>query len=333
MIRVKGLEKRYGRTRALDGLTLTVPKGAIYGLIGQNGAGKTTTIRVLATLMAPDDGEAAVAGADVLRQPREVRRSMGYMPDFFGVYDDLKVGEYLEFHASLQGVRGAAAAGLCDSLLDLVDLGAKRDEYVEALSRGMQQRLCLARALIHDPQVLLLDEPASGLDPVARVEMRELLKELGRMGKTILISSHILSELADLCTHVGMMADGRMLREGTIAGLLWAERPAYLLRVLSDAARAAAVLETVSGIGGVIANGEELRFHCDDGGARAAAALAAVVAAGIPVIRFSEVENIQTTGASITSAPASIASWASMSLIDILRLACLPLLIASLSTA
>jgi len=291
MIRVKGLQKRYGRTKALDGLTLTVPRGAIYGLIGQNGAGKTTTIRVLATLLAPDAGEAAVGGADVLRQPQEVRRLMGYMPDFFGVYDDLRVGEYLDFHASLQGVRGAAAAGLRDSLLDLVDLGPKRDEYVEALSRGMQQRLCLARALIHDPQVLLLDEPASGLDPVARVEMRELLKELGRMGKTILISSHILSELADLCTHVGMMAAGRMIREGTIGDLLWAERPAYLLRVLREPERAAAVLQTVPGIGGVTADGEECRFHCQDGAAAAAAALAAVVAAGVPVIRFAEVEN------------------------------------------
>jgi ABC-2 type transport system ATP-binding protein len=291
MIRVHGLQKRYGRTRALDGLSLNVPKGAIYGLIGQNGAGKTTTIRVLATLMAPDAGEAAIAGADVLRQPREVRRLMGYMPDFFGVYDDLRVGEYLEFHASLHGVRGAAAAQLRDSLLDLVDLGLKREEYVEALSRGMQQRLCLARALIHDPQVLLLDEPASGLDPVARVEMRELLKELGRMGKTILISSHILSELADLCSHVGIMAAGRMVREGTIADLLWAERPAYVLRVLGEAARAAAALRALPGIGGLSVDGEECRFHCEDGAAGAAAALAAVVAAGVPVIRFTEVEN------------------------------------------
>jgi ABC-2 type transport system ATP-binding protein len=291
MIRVHGLQKRYGRTKALDGLSLNVPQGAIYGLIGQNGAGKTTTIRVLATLMAPDAGEAAIAGADVLRRPRDVRRLMGYMPDFFGVYDDLRVGEYMEFHASLHGVRGTAAAQLRDSLLDLVDLGPKREEYVEALSRGMQQRLCLARALIHDPQVLLLDEPASGLDPVARVEMRELLKELGRMGKTILISSHILSELADLCSHVGIMAAGLMVREGSIADLLWAERPAYVLRVLGQAAPAAAILRALPGIGGLSVDGEECRFHSEDGAAGAAAALAAVVAAGVPVIRFSEVEN------------------------------------------
>ncbi|MHB1160862.1 MAG: ABC transporter ATP-binding protein [Chloroflexota bacterium] len=292
MIRVRALRKRYGRVTALDGLDLTVAAGAIYGFIGQNGAGKTTTLRVLATLILPDDGFAEVAGVDVLRHPYEVRRLMGYMPDFFGVYDDLKVGEYLEFYASLHGVRGPATSSLRDSLLELVDLAHKRDEYVEGLSRGMQQRLCLARALIHDPRVLLLDEPASGLDPLARVEMRELLKELGRMGKTILISSHILSELADLCTHVGVIASGRLVREGTVKELLWAaERPGYLLRTLRDGERAAAALEGMPGVEAVEVAEEGIRFHCRDGAEGAAAALAAVVAAGVPVVRFAEVEN------------------------------------------
>ncbi len=292
MIRTDSLVKRYGRTRALDGLSLSVPAGSIYGFIGQNGAGKTTTLRVLATLLLPDSGSAEVAGVDVLRRPLEVRRVVGYMPDFFGVYEDLKVGEYLEFYASLHGMRGPGAASLRDDLLDLVDLGHKRDEYVEALSRGMQQRLCLARALIHDPQVLLLDEPASGLDPVARVEMRELLKELGRMGKTILISSHILSELADLCTHIGIIASGRLIQEGTVKDLLWAaERPAYRLKVLRDAERAAALLEGLSGIGSVVVEDGEVRFHCEGGAEVAASALAAVVGGGVPVARFGEVEN------------------------------------------
>jgi ABC-2 type transport system ATP-binding protein len=292
MIRASGLRKRFGRVKALDSLDLNVPTGAIYGFIGQNGAGKTTTIRVLATLALPDDGAAEVAGVDVLRRPHEARRLIGFMPDFFGVYDDLKVGEYLEFYASLHGVRGAAAASLRDNLLELVDLAHKRDEYVEGLSRGMQQRLCLARALIHDPQVLLLDEPASGLDPVARVEMRELLKELGRMGKTILISSHILTELADLCTHVGMVASGRLVREGPVGELLWvAERPAYLLRVLRDADRAAAILGGVPGVGAVATTEDGVQFHSENGAETAAAALAAVVGAGIQVIRFVEAEN------------------------------------------
>ncbi|MGE5618842.1 MAG: ABC transporter ATP-binding protein [Sphingomonadaceae bacterium] len=292
MIRVRGLRKRYGRVTALDGLDLTVPAGSIYGFIGQNGAGKTTTLRVLATLILPDDGAAEVAGVDVVRHPYEVRRVAGYMPDFFGVYDDLKVGEYLEFYASIHGVQGSAVSSLRDSLLELVDLTNKRDEYVEGLSRGMQQRLCLARALIHDPKVLLLDEPASGLDPLARVEMRELLKELGRMGKTILISSHILSELADLCTHAGVIASGRLVREGTVKELLWmAERPGYLLRTLRDGERAASVLEEVPGVVAVDTTEEGIRFHCQDGAEGAAAALAAVVSAGIPVARFAELEN------------------------------------------
>jgi ABC-2 type transport system ATP-binding protein len=304
MIRATGLVKRFGRTRALDGLDLEVPPGAIYGLIGQNGAGKTTTIRILATLTLPDAGEFVVGGADGVRAASEVRSLVGYMPDFFGVYEDLKVGEYLEFYATLYGLRSAEAQRLRDSLLELVDLGYKRDEYVENLSRGMQQRLCLARALVHDPQVLLLDEPASGLDPIARVEMREVLKELGQMGKTVLISSHILTELADLCTHVGMMANGRMVREGPIAEVLWAsERPGFVIHVLRDAAEAVRVLERVRGVGAVAETADGIRFHCEGGGEGAAAALAAVVAAGIPVSGMSEMEaSLESTFVQLTRA-------------------------------
>jgi ABC-2 type transport system ATP-binding protein len=307
VIRARGLRKRYGRVKAVDGLDLNVPSGAIYGFIGQNGAGKTTTIRILATLLLPDDGEANVAGADVVRAPNEVRRVMGYMPDFFGVYDDLTVGEYLDFYASLQGVDARATAGLRERLLELVDLAEKRDAYVEGLSRGMQQRLCLARALVHDPVVLLLDEPASGLDPVARVEMRELLKELSRMGKTILISSHILSELADLCTHVGMVAGGRLVREGPVGELLApSARPGFVLRLLPDssaggeraaerAARALGELPFVSDLRieddpSGEAGPSEVRFRCA-GAEDAASALAAVVRAGVPVVRFAEAEG------------------------------------------
>ncbi len=304
MIRARGLVKRYGRNRAVDRLDLEVPTGAIYGLIGQNGAGKTTTIRMLATLMLPDAGEIEVAGADAVRDAREVRRLVGYMPDFFGVYEDLKVGEYLEFYATLYGLRTDEAQRLRDSLIELVDLGYKRDEYVENLSRGMQQRLCLARALVHDPQVLLLDEPASGLDPIARVEMREVLKELGQMGKTVVISSHILTELADLCTHVGMMASGRMVREGPIGEVLWAsERPGFVLHVLRDPDEAVRVLERVRGVGAVAPTPDGIRFHCEGGAEGASAALAAVVAAGIPVAGMSEVEtSLETTFVQLTRA-------------------------------
>jgi ABC-2 type transport system ATP-binding protein len=295
MIRARGLVKRYGRhLKALDGLDLDVPSGAIYGFIGQNGAGKTTTIRTLATLLVPDDGEAEIAGIDVLRYPARARVRVGYMPDFFGVYDDLKVDEYLDFYAHLHGMRGPGQPTMRDKLLELVDLSHKRSDYVEALSRGMQQRLCLARALIHDPDVLLLDEPASGLDPIARVEMRELLKELGRLGKTILISSHILSELTDLCSHVGIIANGRMLREGPLSEVMWAvERPGYVLRVLEPAERAATVLQTLPGVGAIDVDEDsgDVHFRCEGGAEVAAVAVAAVVDAGLSLAHFGQVEG------------------------------------------
>jgi ABC-2 type transport system ATP-binding protein len=297
VIRVRGLRKRYGRsTRAVDGLDMEVPTGAIYGFIGQNGAGKTTTIRTLATLLAPDDGIAVINDIDVVRQPAEARRCVGYMPDFFGVYEDLRVDEYLDFYANLHGIKGPGRESLRSKLLELVDLGSKRTAFVETLSRGMQQRLCLARALIHDPDVLLLDEPASGLDPIARVEMRELLKELGRMGKTILISSHILSELTDLCTHVGIVASGRMLREGALGDVLHAvERPVYALRVLEveAAERTAAIIADLPGVDDVEVDTEadEIRFRCEGGAEAASAVIAAVIAAGLHVARFGEIEG------------------------------------------
>jgi len=294
VIRVRGLHKQYGRgTRALNGLDMDVPSGAIYGFIGQNGAGKTTTISTLATLIAPDSGSAVVDDIDVIRQPMEARRHMGYMPDFFGVYDDLRVDEYLDFYAHLHGISGPGLSDLRNKLLELVDLSSKRSAYVETLSRGMQQRLCLARALIHDPDVLLLDEPASGLDPIARVDMRELLKELGRMGKTILISSHILSELTDLCTHVGIVAGGRMLREGLLSDVLWAvETPTYLLRVLESPDQAAAVLASLPGVRDVDVEPDtgEVHFRCE-GDEAAADAVAALVDSGLHLARFGQVEG------------------------------------------
>ena len=295
MIRTRGLTKRYGRRLfALDGLDMHVPSGAIYGFIGQNGAGKTTTIRTLATLLVPDSGDAEVVGIDVLRKPEEARARIGYMPDFFGVYDDLKVDEYLEFYAHLHGIRGAELPGLRDKLLELVDLGPKRTEYVSALSRGMQQRLCLARALVHDPDVLLLDEPASGLDPIARVDLRELLKELGRMGKTILVSSHILSELTDLCTHVGILANGRMLREGPLGEVLWAvESPGFVVRVLESPELAARTIQALPGVGDVQIDAEtgDVRFRCEGGAEAAAEVVAAVVGDGLHLARFGAAEG------------------------------------------
>lgn len=214
MIAVDALRKRFGRHQALDDVTFRVPKGEIFGFVGPNGAGKTTTIRILATLAPADSGLAEIGGIPVGDDPGAVRELVGYMPDFFGVYDRLTASEYLEFYAACHGVPRNRRRRVAMELLELVDLGDRRETQVDTLSRGMKQRLCLARSLVHDPKVLLLDEPASGLDPRARVEMRELVKELRRMGKTILVSSHILPELEELCTWVGFIDRGRMVAVG-----------------------------------------------------------------------------------------------------------------------
>ncbi len=216
MIKITGLTKTYGRLTALESLDLHIASGDIFGFIGPNGAGKTTTMRVLATLLEPTAGQAWIDGLDVRRHGREVRRRVGYMPDFMGVYDDLKVFEYLEFFAAAFELPRGQRRKTVSDVLELTDLTGKSDALVDSLSRGMQQRLGLARVLVHDPKVLILDEPASGLDPRARIEIRELLKELKRMGKTIMISSHILSELEEMCDHVGIIEKGRLIFAGTM---------------------------------------------------------------------------------------------------------------------
>lgn len=216
MIETRDLTKMYGDLYALNRLTLKLDRGDVYGFIGPNGAGKTTTMRILATLLNPTWGEATVCGYSIYNGAKEIRRLIGYMPDFFGVYDDMKVIEYLEFFAAAYRIKGPERRKKCDQVLDLVDLGYKRDALVTSLSRGMTQRLGLARVLLHEPQVLLLDEPASGLDPRARIEMRGLLKELRNMGKTILVSSHILPELADICNKIGIIERGKLLFDGDV---------------------------------------------------------------------------------------------------------------------
>ena len=210
MIRTHDLTKKYGDLFAIRSIELDLQKGDLFGFIGPNGAGKTTTMRIIATLLNPTWGEAYVCGNSIYTQPKEIRRLVGYMPDFFGVYDDMKVIEYLEFFAAAYRIKGAERRRVCDEKLQIVDLDFKRDAYANTLSRGQTQRLGLARVLLHDPQVLLLDEPLSGLDPRARIEMRNLLRRLGEMGKTIIVSSHILPELADICNKVGIIDRGVM---------------------------------------------------------------------------------------------------------------------------
>ncbi|MCL6640549.1 MAG: ABC transporter ATP-binding protein, partial [Candidatus Rokubacteria bacterium] len=231
IVRVDGLVKRYDGLPALDGLDLRVEEGEIFGLVGPNGAGKTTTLRILATLLEPTAGDAEIAGISVRRNPAAVRRVLGFMPDVFGVYDDMKVWEYLDFFGRCYGLPADRRRRMIGDLLELVDLADKRNAYVAELSRGMQQRLCLAHALVHDPAVLLLDEPASGLDPRARVELRELLRELRALGKTIVVSSHILPELEELCSSLAIIDHGRVLAQGRVAEIEARLRVGSVLRV------------------------------------------------------------------------------------------------------
>ncbi|ETP68550.1 ABC transporter [Planococcus glaciei CHR43] len=217
MIETIGLTKKYGSLYALQDLNLTVEDGTVFGFVGANGAGKSTTFSILATLLQPTAGDAFVNGLSVTKNAHEVRKQIGYMPDFFGVYDQLKADEYLDFYGASYGLKPRDREKLIPQLLELVNLSHKRYEYVDLLSRGMKQRLCLARALIHDPNILILDEPASGLDPRARVEMREILRELKSMGKTILISSHILPELAEMCDSIGVIDTGRLIAQGSVS--------------------------------------------------------------------------------------------------------------------
>src|SRR5438876_828261 len=251
MIETRDLTKMYGDLYALNRLTIKLERGDVYGFIGPNGAGKTTTMRILATLLNPTWGEASVCGYSIYNGAKEIRRLMGYMPDFFGVYDDMKVIEYLEFFAAAYRIKGPERRKKCDQVLELVDLGYKRDALVTSLSRGMTQRLGLARVLLHEPQVLLLDEPASGLDPRARIEMRGLIKELRNMGKTIMLSSHILPELADICNKIGIIERGKLLFDGDVQAAIQKVRQRTRIDVAVGEGRnaeAKLMLEKVTGV-------------------------------------------------------------------------------------
>ncbi len=231
MIKIQDLTKAYGQLHAIHNLTLELDEGDLFGYIGPNGSGKTTTMRILATLLQPTWGEATVCGHSIYTHPKEIRRLIGYMPDFFGVYDDMKVIEYLEFFAAAYRIKGPKRRKVCNEMLEMVDLGYKRDALVTSLSRGMTQRLGLARVLLHDPQVLLLDEPASGLDPRARIEIRGLLKRLRSLGKTIMVSSHILPELADICNKVGIIERGELLISANVSDVMKQVRQRTLLQI------------------------------------------------------------------------------------------------------
>ena len=294
MIKIEGLKKTYGKMQALKGVSFEIEQGSIFGFVGPNGAGKTTTLKILATLMVPTEGKAYIDGVDVTKYPKKIRALMGYMPDFFGVYERIKVTEYLDFYASCYGISGAKRKSIIADLLELTDLSAKADAYVDSLSRGMKQRLCLARSLVHDPKVLLLDEPASGLDPRARVEMRELLRELKNMGKSIIISSHILPELAELCTEVGIIEGGELIAVGSVEDITAQLEQEKLIQVkvqgkvsearvlIEENPWVQAVNETADGV---------LQVRFSGNGEEQQRLLRALVLAELPVLSFAESSN------------------------------------------
>ena len=303
MIETIDLTKKYGDFFALESLTLKLEQGDLFGFIGPNGAGKTTTIRILSTLLSPTWGEAYVCGHSIYTHPREIRRAIGYMPDIFGVYDDMRVIEYLEFFAAAYRIDGPKRRQVAERSLELVDLVAKRDELVTSLSRGMTQRLGLARVLLHDPQVLLLDEPASGLDPRARIEMRNLLKRLQGMGKTILVSSHILPELADICNRVGIIEYGRLLACGNVQDLLAQVRgrPTVRIRVVGSPEAAAKALERCPEAAAVTVKDGEVVVALADGVADGSSLAARLVADGHGLVSLREQEvNLETAFLELT---------------------------------
>ena len=297
-IEIRHLTRRYGKVEAVQDLNLTIPKGSLFGLIGPNGAGKTTTLRMLAGLLEPTSGEILVAGELVRNDRSGLQHGIGYMPDFFGVYEDLLVWEYLDFFARCYDMPAARRNQVVDELLDLVDLAEKRDDDVQSLSRGMRQRLCLAHALVHDPDVLLLDEPASGLDPRARVEMRELLRELGAMGKTIILSSHILAELAELCDSIAIIEKGRLVASGLLTEIRSKAQSGKRIRVrvLSPVEEAMRVLSTSEGVTQVFPPAESdpagtLEFDFSGGDEAGAALLETLVDHQIHPFAFEELHT------------------------------------------
>ena len=293
-IDLRNITKRYDKLTAVDNLSLALGPGEIFGFIGPNGAGKTTTIKILATLLEPTSGTAFVDGINVMENPDAVRARIGYMPDTFGVYDEFKVWEYLDFFAAAYKVPKGDRPGLIDLVLDLTNLSNKKDAYVEGLSRGMKQRLCLARTMVHNPKVLLLDEPASGLDPRARIEIRDLLKELRNLGKTISVSSHILPELADFCTSVGIIEKGKLLVSGPIDSLIGDNLGARVLEIkvpAEDKATASKVLAPLTGVRNVAERGEFLDVQFDGGIDAQNDLLLALINAKVRIVSFGEVQT------------------------------------------
>ena len=287
------LNKKYGKFTALDSLSMNITENSIFGFVGPNGAGKTTTMKIMAGLLKADSGSIFVNGEDILKNPKSIREKIGYMPDFFGVYDDLKVTEYMDFYAGMYYIPYADRPELIDNLLEIVDLSNKKDSYVDGLSRGMKQRLCLARSLIHDPDLLILDEPASGLDPRARVEMKEILKRLREMGKTIIISSHILPELAEMCSEVGIIDQGKLVTQGTVNDIMNRLQKKRVVRIKTSSAveQLIRILKEQASVKDITENADNIEFVFEGKNDDLTSILRNVIMNGIPIYSFSENEG------------------------------------------
>ncbi len=293
MLEIKDLVKNYGKFTAVDRLTLSVGKGAICGFVGPNGAGKTTTMRIMSGLLNASSGSVIIDGVDVTKNPRALREKIGYMPDFFGVYDNLKVTEYMDFYAGAYGIAYKDRASIIDNLLEIVDLSHKKESYVDSLSRGMKQRLCLARSLVHDPELLILDEPASGLDPRARVEMKEALKQLQEMGKTIIISSHILPELAEMCTEVCIINRGKLAAQGSVHEIMQKLSQKRIIHVepLREMGQMIQILKEQPMIRSISENTKAVEFDFTGTNEELSGILKQIILADIPLLSFKEKEG------------------------------------------
>ena len=293
MLSIRNLNKRYGKFQAVSELNLEVAEGEIFGFVGPNGAGKTTTMKIICGLLRATSGEITLDGVDIIQNSRRMKGKIGYMPDFFGVYDDLKVSEYLEFYASIYNIKGQERKRITDDLLELVDLGSKREAYVDSLSRGMKQRLCLARSLVHNPRLLVLDEPASGMDPRARFEMKEILKNLKGMGKTIIISSHILPELAELCTSIGIIDQGRMVISGSNEEIMQQvyNKKVVRLKVTERLDDAVLILKEYPFVDKLVIGENTIQAGFGGGDGEMSRVLSDLINRGIPVVSFSQMDG------------------------------------------
>lgn len=306
MVRIRNLRKSYGNYQALRGLTMEIGRGELFGFVGPNGAGKTTTMKIIAGLMRADSGEVMVAGRVLAKNTAQVRERIGYVPDFFGVYDDLKVQEYLEFFASLYGMNGKEARRRTAELLEMLGMVQWRDEMVDSMSRGMKQKLCVARALINTPELLILDEPASGMEPRYRMQLKELLQELCAEGMTILISSHNLNELAEMCTSIGVIARGRMVMQGDVATLLrkQQEQNPYVLQCLKFPEEAMQLLKSDSHVKNIASSGNCISFPYDGTAEEVAGLFAGLVSRGAQIVSFHREEgNLEKVFLDMTSVP------------------------------